>query len=59
MQVFHTAGEPPRRGRIIFPIRGSTIKRRPALRNSVRENSVGSNGKDTRVGKGEKSSLFF
>jgi hypothetical protein len=39
--VFQTAGVPPRRGRIIFAIISSTIKRRPALKKSVRENRTG------------------
>ena len=35
MQVFHTAGVPPRRGRIIFPIMGCTRNNSVALLNSV------------------------
>jgi hypothetical protein len=37
MQVFHTAGVPPRRGKTIFPIIGWTRKRRAALKNNVAE----------------------
>jgi hypothetical protein len=36
MQVFHTAGVPPRWGRIIFPTIGCTSNKRVALTNSVK-----------------------
>jgi hypothetical protein len=41
MQVFHTAGVPPRSGRIIFPTMGWTRNSRVALTNIVRPNSFG------------------
>src|SRR5262245_2281937 len=41
MQVFQTAGVPPRRGRTIFPTIGWTRNRRVALTNRVTPNSFG------------------
>jgi len=41
MQVFHTAGVPPRSGRIIWAIMGWMRKSRNALTNSVAANSSG------------------
>src|SRR5262245_57746693 len=39
MQLFHTAGVPPRSGRIILPINGCTRNRSVALRKSVTANN--------------------
>src|SRR4030042_278400 len=50
MQVFQTAGVPPRRGRIILAIISSTRKSRPALRKSVRENRAGNDANRNRPG---------
>ncbi|MGH7801055.1 MAG: hypothetical protein ACREOW_10585 [Thermodesulfobacteriota bacterium] len=41
MQVLHTAGVPPIRGRIIFPIIGWTKNNRKALTKSVMINNNG------------------
>jgi hypothetical protein len=40
MHVFHTAGVPPRRGKIILPTIGSTRKRNPALTKRVKEKTA-------------------
>jgi hypothetical protein len=41
MQVFQTAGDPPRKGRINFAINGWTKNKRVALRNNVTANRSG------------------
>src|SRR5205085_1297955 len=41
MQVFHTAGDPPSRGRTILPTIGCTRNSRNALTNSVSEKRAG------------------
>ena len=38
MHVFHTAGVPPRRGKIILPTIGCTKNKSPALMNKVNAN---------------------
>src|SRR4030042_2426004 len=55
MQVFQTAGVPPRRGRIILAIISATRKSRPALRKSVRENRAGNDANRNRPGTRSKS----